>query len=170
VPAEVVIVIESIGSTETMASRSTCAAAPSVIFYSAAGTAGAVLTIDCSELSADEKLALASAISDALEGRVLALVQLDGIAIDRLTDERVGVEDLQPIVSDFVSRRKNAQYYSIEVRGEKMVVHSADPVAAASRKTENALPPNLRQCPYCSFLTEYEVEYNVHLRSHLFGV
>ncbi|MGA2665707.1 MAG: hypothetical protein ABSF83_12275 [Nitrososphaerales archaeon] len=129
-----------------------------------------MLTIDCSELSADEKLALAAAISDSLEGRALALVQLDGIVIDRLTDEKLGVDDLQPIVSEFVSRRKDAQYYSIEVHGEKIVVHSADPVAAARRRAEPTLPPNLRQCPYCSFITEYEVEYTVHMRSHLFGV
>ena len=129
-----------------------------------------MLKIDCSELSADEKLALASKISDALEGRALALVRLDGIVFDQLTEERLTVESLQPVVSDFISRRKDAQFYSIEVRGETIVVHSADPVAASRRKTENTLPPNLRQCPYCSFITQYEEEYTVHMRAHLFGV
>jgi hypothetical protein len=118
-----------------------------------------VLKIDCLELSADEKLALASEISDALEGRALALA-----------DERLTVDALQPVVSDFISRRKEAEYYSTEVRGETIVVHSADPVAASKRKKENTLPPNLKQCPYCSFITQYEEEYNVHMRAHLFGV
>ena len=57
-----------------------------------------------------------------------------------------------------------------DVRGETIVVHSADPVAATRRKTENTLPPNLRQCPYCSFITQYEEEYTVHVRAHLFGI
>jgi hypothetical protein len=129
-----------------------------------------VLSIDCKELSADEKLALASEISDSQEGRVLALVKMDSIVFDRLTDEKLAMETIQPIVGDFVSRRKDGQYYSIEVRGDTIVVHSADPVAASKKKTENALPPNLLQCPYCSFLTEYQEEYDVHVRAHLFGV
>jgi len=129
-----------------------------------------VLKIDCSELSADEKLALASEISDALEGRALALAKLDSIVFDVLSGERLTVDALQPIVSDFVSRRKEAEYYSTEVRGETIVVHSADPIAASRRKKENTLPPNLRQCPYCSFITQYEEEYTVHMRAHLFGV
>ncbi len=129
-----------------------------------------MLQIDCSELSPDEKLALASEISDALEGRALALVKLDAIVFDQLSDEKVGVDTLQPIVSDFVSRRKDSQYYAVEVKGETVMVHSADPIAAARRKTEYTLPPNLRQCPYCSFITQYEEEYTVHMRAHLFGV
>jgi len=129
-----------------------------------------VLQIDCSELSADEKLALASEISDVLEGRALALVKLESIVFDQLSGEKISVETLQPIVSDFVSRRKDSQYYSVEVRGETLVVHSADPIAASRRKTEYTLPPNLRQCPYCSFITQYEEEYTVHMRAHLFGV
>lgn len=129
-----------------------------------------VLKIDCSELSADEKLALASEISDALEGRALALVKLDSIVFDELTDERLTVDALQPVVSDFISRRKDAEYYSTDVRGETIVVHSADPVAATRRKTEKTLPPNLRQCSYCSFITQYEEEYTVHVRAHLFGI
>ncbi len=129
-----------------------------------------MLKIDCSELSADEKLALASEISDEFEGRALALVKMNSIVFDELTNERLSVGSLQPIVNQFISRRRDAQYYSTEVRGETIVVHSADPVAASRRKTENTLPPNLRQCPYCSFITQYEEEYTVHMRAHLFGI
>jgi hypothetical protein len=129
-----------------------------------------VLEIDCTELTADEKLALASQISDELEGRALALTKSDSIVLDELTDEKVEVWTLRAIVEDFVSHRKDAEHYSVEVNGESILVHSADPVAAMRRKTENSLPPNLRQCPYCAFITEYEEEYVVHVRSHLFGV
>jgi len=129
-----------------------------------------VLKIDCSELSADEKLALASEISDALEGRALALVKMESIVLDQFAGEKLAIDSLQPIVGDFISRRKDSQYYSLEVDGETIMIHSADPIAASRRKAENTLPPNLRQCPYCAFITEYEEEYVVHVRSHLFGV
>jgi hypothetical protein len=102
--------------------------------------------------------------------RALALVKMDSIVLDQLTDEKVDVEALRPIVSDFISRRKDSEHYSFDVKGQTILVHSADPIAASKRKTENTLPPNLRQCPYCSFITQYEVEYVVHMRSHLFGV
>jgi hypothetical protein len=129
-----------------------------------------MIQVDCSELSADEKLALASEISDHLEGKALALVKLDSIVLDQLTHEVVTIEELRPIVTDFISRRKDSEHYSFDVNGQTIVVHSADPIAASHRKTENTLPPNLKQCPYCSFITQYEVEYTVHMRSHLFGV
>jgi hypothetical protein len=129
-----------------------------------------VIEVDCTELSNDEKLALASEISDSLEGRALALVKLESIVLDQLTDEKLDVEAVRPIVNDFISRRKDSEYYSFEVHGQKIIVHSSDPIAASKRKGENTLPPNLKQCPYCSFITQYEEEYTVHMRSHLFGV
>lgn len=129
-----------------------------------------MLRVDCAELTADEKLALASEISDTLDGKAIALSQGDHIVLDQLTDEAVTVGSLQPIISDFLSRRREGEHYWSEVEGETIVVHSADPIAASHRKVENTLPPNLRQCPYCSFVTEYEEEYVVHTRSHLFGV
>ena len=129
-----------------------------------------MIEVDCSELSADEKLALASEISDRLEGRVIALVKGEIVVLDQLTDELVEMNSVAPIIEEFLSRRKDAQYYSMEVEGDTVTVHSADPVATSHRKSQNALPPNLRQCPYCSFITEYEEEFVVHTRSHLFGV
>ncbi len=129
-----------------------------------------MLTIDCSEISADEKLALASQISDALEGRALALTKSDSIVLDMLTDEGVDLGTLEAIVHEFVSRRNDSEYYSMDVSDETIMIHSADPIAASRRKTENTLPPNLKQCPFCAFITQYEEEYVVHYRSHLFGV
>ncbi|MGA2198473.1 MAG: hypothetical protein ABSG45_00900 [Nitrososphaerales archaeon] len=141
-----------------------------VVVISPRPALGVVLTIDCSEISADEKLALASQISDALEGRALALTKSDSIVLDMLTDEEVDLGTLQAIVDDFVSRRSDSKYYSVDASDETIVIHSADPIAASRRKTENTLPPNLRQCPFCAFITQYEEEYIVHYRSHLFGV
>jgi hypothetical protein len=129
-----------------------------------------VIKIDCAELSNDEMLALAAEVSDSLEGRALALVKLESIVFDQLTSEKLDVDTVRAIVTDFISRRKGARYYSLEVHGETIVLHSADPVAASRRKGEVALPPNLKQCPYCSFITQYEEELTVHVRSHLFGV
>ena len=141
-----------------------------VVVISPRPALGVVLTIDCSEISADEKLALASQISDALEGQALALTKSDSIVLDMLTDEEVDLGTLQAIVDDFVSRRSDSKYYSVDASDETIVIHSADPIAASRRKTENTLPPNLRQCPFCAFITQYEEEYIVHYRSHLFGV
>jgi len=129
-----------------------------------------VISIDCRELTADEKIALASEISDSLEGKALALARLESIVLDNLTGEELSLGAVTPIVKDFISRRKEGQFYSMEVHGQTIVVHSADPVAASKRKVEATLPPDLKQCPYCSFITQYEEEYTVHTRSHLFGV
>jgi hypothetical protein len=52
------------------------------------------------------------------------------------------------------------------VKGRKIVVHSADPIAASRRKAEKTLPPNLIQCPFCWFITQSEGEYSLHLKSH----
>ena len=125
-----------------------------------------MIEVDCAELSNDEELALASEISDRLEGRALALVKQDSIVLDQLTDERLDVEALRPIVGDFMSRRKDSEHYSFEVYGQKIVVHFADPIAASRRKAENTVPPNLMQCPYCWFITQSEGEYTLHLKSH----
>ncbi|MDA4123587.1 MAG: hypothetical protein OK456_10450 [Thaumarchaeota archaeon] len=125
-----------------------------------------MIEVDCAELSSDEKLALASEISDRLEGKALALVKQDSIVLDQLTDERLDVEVLRPIVVDFISRRKDAAHYSFDVHGQKIVVHSADPIAALRNKAERTLPGNLMQCPFCWFVTQYEGELALHMKSH----
>lgn len=76
-----------------------------------------MLRIDCIELTADEKLALASEISDTLDGRAIALAQGDDIVLDQLTDEAVTIDSLRPIVSDFLSRRSEGEHYRSEVQG-----------------------------------------------------
>ena len=47
-----------------------------------------MILVDCSELSADEKLALASQLSDKLEGVAVALVKGEDIVLDPLSGER----------------------------------------------------------------------------------
>jgi hypothetical protein len=125
-----------------------------------------MIEVDCAELSSDEKLALAFEISDLLEGRALALVKQESIVLDQLGDERLDVEVLRPIVGDFLSRRKDAAHYSFDVHGQKIVVHSADPVAALRNRGERTLPGNLLQCPFCWFVTQYEGELALHMKSH----
>ncbi len=130
-----------------------------------------MVTIDCTELTTDEKLALASAISDGMEGTAFALIKGESIMIDSLSGEKLDPEMVRGIVTSFISRRKNAEGYSTEMEAERIVVHSADPAAAVRRKQQQKrLPPNLKQCPFCSFITPYAEVYVVHVRSHGVGV
>jgi hypothetical protein len=129
-----------------------------------------LIVIDCSELSADEKLALAMQISDTLEGAAIALVKGEDIVLDEISVEKPPRSAVKDAIGEFISRRKEAEHYSMEEVGERIIVHSADPVSAMRKKEQNQLPPNIRQCPHCAFITPYEEEYSVHVRAHLFGV
>lgn len=153
--------------------------------------------IDCSELTMDEELALASAISDSLNGEGVALVDGEKIVFDFFGQGQLDMRAVESVVSGFVVHRKGHELYSIERVGDSLVVHSADPVAAsrkrateklppnllklgdslvvnssdpaASRKrTTEELPPNLFKCPFCSFVTPHEELYLVHTRLHGF--
>jgi len=128
-----------------------------------------VILVDCSELSADEKLALATQISDSLEGVAIALVKGENIFLDELSGEKPDASAVKDAITGFISRRKDAEHYSVEMVGERIIVHSADPVSAMRKKAQNRLPPNLLQCPYCAFVTEHEELLTVHARAHLFG-
>jgi hypothetical protein len=128
-----------------------------------------MIVIDCSELSTDEKLALAAQISDDMSGSVFALVKGVNIVLDALTREKPELSEVKAVVADFISRRKDGSEYSMDVSGDQITVHSADPVAALRKRRQNELPPNLRQCPYCAFVTEYEELYTVHVRAHGVG-
>ena len=125
-----------------------------------------MILVDCSDLSANEKLALASQISDKLEGVAVALVKGEDIVFDALSDERPEPSAVKDTVTDFVSRRKDAAHYSVEVAGERIVVRSADPVSAIRKKRQNQLPPNLKPCPFCGFVTQYEDLLILHVRLH----
>lgn len=128
-----------------------------------------MIVIDCSELSPDEKLALAARISDRLGGSVLVLVKGRDIVLDALSGQKPEVQDVKAVVADFIARRKDGSNYSMEVSGERILVHSADPIPALRKTRQNELPPNLRQCPYCAFVTEYDELHTVHVRAHGVG-
>ena len=125
-----------------------------------------MILVDCSDLSADEKLALASQLSDKLEGVAVALVKGEDIVLDPLSDERPEPSAVKDSVTDFISRRKDAARYVIELAGERIVVRSADRVAAMRKKKQNQLPPNLKPCPFCGFVTQYEDLLMLHTRLH----
>ena len=151
--------------------------------------------IDCGELTMDEELALASAISDSLNGQGVALVDREKVVIDFFGKGQLDETTVETVVSAFVTEKKGRELYSVERVGDSLVVHSADPVAAsrkrateklphnllklgdsllvnssgpaASRKrTTEKVPPNLFKCPFCSFVTPYEELYTVHTRWH----
>ena len=151
--------------------------------------------IDCKELTMDEELALASAISDALNGEGIALVDGEKIITDFFGKGHLDESAVESVASGFVSHRKGHELYSVERVGDFLVVRSADPMVtsrkrateklppnllklgdsllvnsfrpAASRKmTKEKLPPNLFKCPFCSFVTPHEELYLVHTRLH----
>ena len=130
-----------------------------------------LIEVDCSEMTVDEQIALASAISDGLGGRGMALVKDAKIVLDVISGE-VPTKDVLALVRNFVARRKDAQDYTIDTNGDEIIIHTPDPLARSRgrRDTGQLLPPNLLKCPFCSFVTPYQELYNVHLRSHGFGV
>ena len=131
-----------------------------------AARAPVMIVVDCTELSSDEKLALADAISTGLEGLAFALPKGDSIVLDQLTEEKVDQDRVMPIIKDFFARRKASSDYSAEIKGETIVVHSSDPIAAMQKKRGSQLPPNLYQCPFCPYVTQYEEQSILHSRLH----
>ncbi|MDV3277497.1 MAG: hypothetical protein LYZ69_03400 [Nitrososphaerales archaeon] len=126
-----------------------------------------VIVIDCSELTANEKLVLASKISERLAGSALALSRGDDLVVDQLNDGELEPDAVLSIVKEFISKAEGPGYSLEQVKG-RIVVHSPKPADRRSKR-KNQLPPNLKQCPFCPFITPYDEAYTVHLRAHLFG-
>ncbi|MDA4124102.1 MAG: hypothetical protein OK438_01435 [Thaumarchaeota archaeon] len=127
-----------------------------------------MIDVDCSELTTDEQLALASEISDALEGRWVALVRDQKIVLGQVTGGELDKGVVQSVVEDFVSRRKGHEWYSLERKGDTLFVHGADPIPAMEKRPKPGLPPNVLQCPFCPFVTPYQEALVVHTRAHGF--
>ena len=130
-----------------------------------------MLSIVCSELTVDEQIALASAVSDGLSGKGVALIKDDLIVLDTMS-ETVAPQEVAELARRFVSKRKDPGLYSVEADGDGIAVHSPAPLARARgrKDTGQLLPENLLKCPYCAFVTPFQELYDVHVRSHLFGV
>ena len=130
-----------------------------------------MIDVDCREMTVDEQIALASAISDGLAGRAVALVKDTKIVLDTLSGT-VPAGEVLALVRTFVSKRGEAEHYSVELSGEEITVHTPDPLARSRgrRDTGQLLPPNLLKCPFCSFVTPYQELYFVHVRAHGFGI
>ena len=130
-----------------------------------------LIEIECGEMTVDEQIALASAVSDGLAGKGVALVKDAKVVLDTLSG-KISLNDVLPLVRSFVSKRKEAQHYTVEAEGDKITVHTPDPLARSRgrKDTGQLLPPNLLKCPFCNFVTPYQELYDVHFRSHGFGV
>jgi len=122
-------------------------------------------------MTVDEQIALASAISDGLGGRAVALVKDAKIVLDTISGT-VSAGEILALVRSFVSKRNDAQHYSVELSGDEILVHTPDPLGRSRgrKDTGQLLPPNLLKCPFCSFVTPYQELYFVHVRAHGFGV
>ncbi len=134
------------------------------------GVPTVMVQIDCRELTVDEQLALAGALSDDLGGQVVVLVRDSDIVFDVLTGAPPSESEIEAVTMGFISKRKDSEHYSIERQGDRIVVHSADPLARARGRKEGTLPDNLLKCPYCSFVTPHQEAYDVHVHSHAFGL
>ena len=128
------------------------------------------ITIDCHEITLDEQIALASAISDELHGKAIAFIRDAEIVVDPIDKDRTETVEIEAIVRAFVSRRKDAKHYSVDRDGDLLVIHSPDPLIRDRGRSWAHLPDNLLQCPFCFFVTQYQELYNIHVRSHGFGV
>ena len=126
--------------------------------------------VDCRELTADEQIALAGSITEALHGSGIAIIKGMTIVLDRLSGTELDQSVIESAIAGFIRRRRDSSHYSVERDGEKIVVHSPDPMARAREGRRKELPPNLFKCPFCSYVTPYEEAYVVHYRSHLFAV
>ena len=122
-------------------------------------------------MTVDEQIALASAISDGLAGKGVALVKDTKLVLDTLSG-KISSGDVLALVRRFVSKRREAQLYSVEAHGDKITVHTPDPLARSRgrKDTGQLLPPNLLKCPFCNFVTPYQELYDVHFRSHGFAL
>ncbi|MDG6921308.1 MAG: hypothetical protein JRN59_07250 [Nitrososphaerota archaeon] len=129
-----------------------------------------MIEVECGEMTVDEQLALASAISDGLAGRAVALIKGTKVVLDPVSGE-ASTDEVVRIVEGFASRRKDPGEWSVDSSGLSIVVHSADPLSRSRgrRDTGELLPDNLFKCPFCPFVTPYEELYVVHYRSHGFA-
>jgi hypothetical protein len=131
-----------------------------------------LLQIDCRELTVDEQLALAASLSDSFSGRALALVKDETIVFDLFHAPDPQRQEVEAVVSTFISGRKDSKYFSTTWDGPTLIVHSADPLARSHGRKDRGqmLPPNLMKCPFsgCGFVTPYQELYAVHVRSHGF--
>jgi hypothetical protein len=129
-----------------------------------------MIEVECKELTLDEQLALAASLSDSLAGRAIALVSDSRIRMDTISKSGLEPSQVERIVLAFISKRRDARLYSFDWSGETMTIHSPDPLARSRGRKVSQLPDNVMICPFCPFVTPYQEAYNVHVRSHGFGV
>jgi len=125
-----------------------------------------MIKVDCSELSGETKLAIAEAISNGLDGKGVALLDGNYVAIDTLSGPDVGADRVQFILKTYISGRKDASTYWVEGDSKHIVVHCSMVVPSKEKRVEERLPPGLFQCPVCGFVTTSEDSYHDHLRLH----
>lgn len=100
----------------------------------------------------------------------MALVKDTRIVLDSMSNAAPVPSEIEPIIRLFLSRRRDAQHYSVDIDDGTFVIRSPDPLARSRGRKGGQLPENLLKCPYCIFATPYQEVYDVHVRSHLFGL
>ena len=127
-----------------------------------------MIKVDCRELTFNEQLALAAHLSDGFEGKAVALAKDEFIVLDVLEPPGPGEDEVEKLVKEFISGRRDSGDYSLEKSGDRLVVRSPDPLKASGERRTGFLPPNLKKCPFCGFVTQYDEMYTVHVRAHGF--
>ncbi|MGP8056566.1 MAG: C2H2-type zinc finger protein [Nitrososphaerales archaeon] len=117
-------------------------------------------------MTVEEKVALASAISDDLEGSGIALIKGEEIAIDKVTEAEVGTSKLFEMVKDFISNQKDSAEYLVDVTNDVVNVRSRRPLSEAKKGQGTPPLPGLFQCPVCGYVTPFKEKYDLHIRSH----
>jgi len=109
-------------------------------------------------------LALASLISDDLDGKGVAIVKDDKILVDQISKANISVASVLTMVEAFVAKRKDPTKYSFEVSRSGILIHSRNLREAGYKKGIRRLPPGFSQCSLCGFLTRDREVLTLHVR------
>src|SRR5215471_1438758 len=105
-------------------------------------------------------------ISESLVGKAVALSKGEDLVLDVFPGANVVERDVEKLVREFVSRRKEPDYYSVELDKGRIVVRSQIGFGPRVKKFTNRVPPGVHQCPACGVVLGDEPAYLRHLRIH----
>ncbi len=108
---------------------------------------------------------LASHLAEELAPRGIMPVIKGGTVIldDSSSATTLSIEECAEMVRR-AAVKAGIRYRSLLIKGEELIL-----VGGELRPREREEAPKLFTCPHCSFITPYEEEYWVHLKTHYVG-